>query len=167
LSDPIYDAAVAKRENLLKDLEKINNFLEAYQTIAVELKLEERNKKETQIASQKPVNSVDSEQKGGVKEEKSEVPRRSRVTDNPKPSDVVAAAAEVIREKGRPMSRRSIHKALAEQGIVVNGADPVKALGTMLWRSGKEVLVQIEGRGYGLKGVEYKPLMLIRKPKFP
>jgi len=72
------------------------------------------------------------------------------------PALVVAEAAEVIRAAGRPMTRREIHKALSDQGIVVNGTDPIKALGTMLWRSGEDVLEQIDGWGYGLKGVHYE-----------
>jgi hypothetical protein len=85
-------------------------------------------------------------------------PLKKRVTDNPKPADVVAAAAEVIRVVGRPLSRRQIHNALARRGVVVRGVDPIKALGTMLWRSGNGVLQQIEGRGYWLSGVAAPPL---------
>ena len=32
--------------------------------------------------------------------------------------------------------------------MVVNGTDPVKTLGTILWRSGSDRLTQIDGWGY-------------------
>ncbi len=76
---------------------------------------------------------------------------QTRVTDNPKPAAVVAGAIEILRAHGRPMTRRELHGALAERGLEVRGADPVKALGTMLWR-GRDRIEQIEGRGYWPKG---------------
>jgi hypothetical protein len=100
---------------------------------------------------------VESEQKEAAREADAPdaaSPKRVRVTDNPKPSAVVEAAVEVIRRAGRPMTRREIHLALqTELGILVRGADPIKALGTMLWRSGRDALDQIEGRGYWLRNV--------------
>lgn len=77
--------------------------------------------------------------------------RRTRVTDNPKPAAVVDAAIRIMKERGRPMTRRELHGALAEMGLEVKGADPIKALGTMLWR-GRDRIEQLEGRGYWPKG---------------
>lgn len=156
--DAILAAANARRSDLLKELEKVDHFLETYHTLSIELKLESENKKGTQDLNVAPKKVVDGEQMEAAREAQTsdDAPaKRIRVSDNPSPALVVQAAAEVIRAKGRPMSRRSIHTALKEQGIHVKGADEVKSLGTMLWRSGKEVLVQIEGKGYGLKGVDY------------
>lgn len=82
---------------------------------------------------------------------------RTRVTDNPKPATVVAGAIEILRARGKPMTRRELHGALAARGLEVKGADPVKALGTMLWR-GRDRIDQIEGRGYWPKGDAVPPL---------
>lgn len=74
-------------------------------------------------------------------------PKRTRVTDNPKPSVLIPAAVEILKEEGAPMSRRQLHEALAMRGLVVKGSDPIKALGTILWRAQDEI-VQLEGYGY-------------------
>lgn len=82
--------------------------------------------------------------------------RRTRVTDNPKPAVVVEAVLDILRNNGHPMSRRELHTTLGLRGLHVRGADPVKALGTMLWRA-PEQLVQIEGYGYWPKDDPYPP----------
>ena len=64
------------------------------------------------------------------------------------------------------MSRRELHGALASIGLDVNGADPIKALGTMLWRSGEDVLVQLKGFGYWIKDRDYEPAHYDTDPTF-
>ncbi|MDZ4363133.1 hypothetical protein [Brevundimonas sp.] len=83
-------------------------------------------------------------------------PRRTRITDNPKPAVVVEAVLDILRQNGHPMSRRALHTTLKLKGLEVRGADPVKALGTMLWRA-EDKLVQLEGYGYWPKADEYLP----------
>ena len=83
-------------------------------------------------------------------------PKKGRVTDNPKSSVVVAAAISILREGGHPLSRRQLHRALWDRGVEVNGGDPVKTLGTILWRA-QDKLVQLEGFGYWPKGDAYQP----------
>jgi hypothetical protein len=83
-------------------------------------------------------------------------PKRTRVSDNPKPAVLIPAAIKILREHGHPMSRRQLHEALSERGLVVRGADPIKALGTILWRAGDQI-TQIEGRGYWPKADRYEP----------
>ncbi len=82
--------------------------------------------------------------------------RRTRITDNPKPTVVVEAVMDILRQNGHPMSRRELHTTLGLRGINVRGADPIKALGTMLWRASTE-LIQIEGYGYWPKEDPYPP----------
>lgn len=82
--------------------------------------------------------------------------KRTRVSDNPKPAVLIPAAIEILRQRGHPMSRRQLHEALSERGLVVKGADPIKALGTILWRAGDQV-TQIEGLGYWPKADRYEP----------
>ena len=66
---------------------------------------------------------------------------------NPRSSAVIGAAITILREGGRPLSRRQLHGALAERGLDIKGGDPIKALGTILWR-GRDKLVQLQGFGY-------------------
>ena len=157
--DPVYEAAITREIELVDELKKIRDFLATYRTLANAIKLESSNTKGTNVdLSTHVAIAVDSFRNEFAREaapSDAPPPKRVRVTDNPKPAVVVEAAVDLIRAKGRPMTRREIREGLAASGLVVNGADPVKALGTMLWRSGKDELEQIEGRGYWLKG---KPL---------
>lgn len=82
--------------------------------------------------------------------------KKTRVTDNPKPAVLIPEAIEILRAKGRPMSRRELWDALADRGLVVKGADPTKALGTILWRANDKI-VQVEGFGYWPRSDRYEP----------
>ena len=66
---------------------------------------------------------------------------------NPPNPVVVSGAINVLREAGRPMTRRELYLALKDRGVVVHGKDPVKTVGTILWRA-RDQLVSHEGRGY-------------------
>lgn len=82
-------------------------------------------------------------------------PRSVRRGSNPKPSILIPAVINILKEKGYPMSRKELHEALATQGLVVQGADPTKTLGTILWRARPDAggpIDSIEGRGYWPKG---------------
>lgn len=79
--------------------------------------------------------------------------------DNPKLDVLVPAVVDILRTTGRPMSRREIHEALTEKGLSVQGVDPRKTLGTLLWRA-REYIDSIEGRGYWPKGDPVPPLSM-------
>lgn len=81
---------------------------------------------------------------------------RTRVTDNPKPEVLIPAAKEILRANKRPMNRRQLHQALAARGLEVRGADPVKTLGTILWRA-RDQIKSIEGWGYWPKEDDFSP----------
>ena len=83
-------------------------------------------------------------------------PPRTRVRDNPKPAVLIPAVEEILRERGRPMSRRELHEALSDRGLEVRGAEPTKTLGTILWRA-RDLISSIEGRGYWPKGDPVPP----------
>lgn len=155
--DPILAAAEARRDELAQDLQKVRDFISSYHAFARIAKLDSVNTTGTlEVASTGSDNSVDPVDNEAAREAEGidePPPKRVRVSDNPKPADVVAAAVEVIRTANRPLTRREIHVSLADRGIVVRGADPIKALGTMLWRSGKDRLTQVEGYGYWIKDV--------------
>ncbi|RYF26981.1 MAG: hypothetical protein EOO23_08290 [Comamonadaceae bacterium] len=81
--------------------------------------------------------------------------KKTRVTDNPRPAVLIPAVIDILRQNGSPMSRRELHEALSARGLVVKGSDPIKALGTILWRAGDD-LVQLEGFGYWPKSDQYR-----------
>lgn len=156
-TDPVLAAAEARRDELAQELQKVRDFISSYHAFKRMAKLDSVNTTGTiSVSSTAFENSGDHVGKEAAREAESAdatPARRTRVTDNPKPSVVVAEAVDVIRTANRPLTRREIHKSLAERGVVVRGADPIKALGTMLWRSGSEALEQIEGYGYWIKGI--------------
>lgn len=159
--DPILRRAFESIEELAKEMEKLQIFVDQYRKLKNGLAVESANVAGTNVAPPTaPHNPVDNSAEGERREAEAAdaaPARRTRVTNNPKPAFVVAEAVKLIREMGRPMTRRQIHAALKDRGIEVRGADPVKALGTMLWRSGSDHLVQIENYGYWLKGEPHGP----------
>jgi hypothetical protein len=158
---PIIEAAQKKRADLLEELKKINEFLEMYRTFEIEARMDSVNTTGTHEESTGVANPVDRprivDERTTEEGADAPPPRRVRVRDNPKPAAVVAAAVEVIRAHARPMTRRQVWEALKERGMVVNGTDPVKTLGTILWRSGSDQLTQLDGYGYWLKDQSYPP----------
>lgn len=75
-----------------------------------------------------------------------------QVADSPprkrgdKPSRIVSAAISAVTERGEPMTRSQLVKALENEGLVIGGTDKNKNMGTILWRSKK--FENVEGKGY-------------------
>lgn len=128
MSDPVFLAAVARLDELKTEVKKLEAWVATYRDIATQLHIETCAATVTNTAV---------------------VNKRSRAKNPPIPS-VIAAVIEIIKVRGQPMTRRELHTALKQRGMTINGVDPIKTLGTMLWRSGKDVLVQTVGRGYWL-----------------
>lgn len=87
-----------------------------------------------------------------------EAPRKTRVSDNPKAEILIPVVKEILRANHKPMSRRELHKALSDRGLVVRGTDPVKTLGTILWRANDQIK-QIEGWGYWPAEDDFDPAL--------
>jgi hypothetical protein len=131
------------------------DFLEGFLRNAARAKALLGDETEYSSAAPPPLNSVDApvDARGEVT---SDAPaKRKRVSDNPRPAILIPAAIEILRQHGKPMSRRELHEALSARGLVVRGSDPIKALGTILWRAGDD-LVQLEGFGYWPKSDQYR-----------
>ncbi|WP_165191053.1 hypothetical protein [Caulobacter soli] len=152
--DKVYEAAVSRVEELHAELKSLNDFIEMYRRTRHILGMDSIEHKGIFMSDAREVPGAEPASTnlhlGGE-------PPRKRVVDNPKPMDVVSQVLLILIEREHPMSRRKLHEALKARGMVVNGADPVKTLGTMLWRSGQDFLVQLEGRGYWIKGEPYAP----------
>lgn len=133
----IIAAARARLQELDQEAETIRKFLESAEVVATFL-----GARPVPKASEEPqpVNPVEMSEQSQPKPQK-------RVSDNPKPDVVIPAVRQILLDSGRPMSRSQLHEALMERGIEVRGVDPVKTLGTMLWRAREEIQA-IKGEGY-------------------
>ena len=77
-------------------------------------------------------------------------PKRPR--HNSRKEEVAEAARAVIQERGEPMPRTDLFRALRERGLVIDGTDPEMVLSTMLWRM-RERVARVKGGGYWLAEV--------------
>lgn len=66
-----------------------------------------------------------------------------------RPARIVEAAVEALRAAGRPLARAELFERLRSSGVRIDGTDPVKNMGTVLWRSR---LFDNAGRRYWLAG---------------
>lgn len=66
-----------------------------------------------------------------------------------RPAGVVEAADEALRAAGRPLTRGELFERLRSSGLRIDGIDPVKNMGTILWRSGR---FDNAGRRYWISG---------------
>jgi len=67
-------------------------------------------------------------------------------SDTASPSEIIEAVRLLIEEKGRPLGRGPLVKALRAKGLNLPGADPAKNVGTVIWRS--KQFDNIAGFGY-------------------
>jgi hypothetical protein len=146
--DPVYEAAIKRLDELRLELKMLNDFIEMYRRTRQILGLDQQRTPDTK---QEQITELTSHKRLVVKMKKAASPTRG----NPKPAVVIRKAVSILDEHKCPMSRRQLHSALCERGLVVKGADPIKALGTMLWRS--DALIQIGGHGYWIKSRPYEP----------
>lgn len=87
---------------------------------------------------------------------------------NSKKEAVAAAAREIIRERGEPIMRSDLYKALVARGLTIEGTDPEMVLSTMLWRM-RDTVARVQGGGYWLQevpnpAVGYHPADMIDIP---
>lgn len=83
-------------------------------------------------------------------------PGRRRSRNLLPPHSLVQLAQEILREAGHPLTRSAIAKEIERRGIPLAGTDPVKNLGTILWRS-TDRIVSVPGRGYWIAGSPVPP----------
>ena len=58
---------------------------------------------------------------------------------NRKKEEICDLCIDLIRQKGKPMSRRELYERLLEKGIEVKGKNPEMVLSTMLWRTRSKI----------------------------
>jgi hypothetical protein len=83
--------------------------------------------------------------------------KKRRAAGNPKKEEVAEAARRIIEERGEPISRADLFKALARRGMeIVSGNDPEMVLSTMLWRM-QDQIIRLKSGGYWLAERPYEP----------
>lgn len=146
--DTALENALKRRADLVKEIEKIDRFVLAYHEFSGE-----------PLPSLDAVAGLSKTVEKATRAASSESSFDAGRPKNPKLDELVPAAIEIIRATGRPMGRKEIHAALAERGLEVLGADPVRTLGAILWRA-REHIDSLEGRGYWPKGDPVPPVSL-------
>jgi hypothetical protein len=159
MSDPVYDYALALRDELAKrindaqqgieamrqELRAVEAFLEQYSQLAARSQGVTSGASDETTAS-KPrfvfgVRTLDS------------APARLK---NSKKEEVARVAREILAGQDKPMLRRELLKAVTERGIILSGKDPEMVLSTMMWRMQNE-FVRLPRWGYWLKNRPYEP----------
>jgi hypothetical protein len=148
--DEVYEAAVNRRDELQLELKQLNDFIELYRATRQRLGLD--SSRSRQVDSLEPPATVLTPHVSAPLK----APPKPRVTDNPNRTLVAQAAKDILLAAGRAMTRRELHGALKARGLEVRGGDPLKTLGTMLWRA-KGEFVQVEGYGYWPSDEMYPP----------
>ncbi len=70
------------------------------------------------------------------------------------PGEVSSIAREVLLERGRPLKRGALVRAIEEKGFHLSGKDKAKNLGTILWRHNHD-FVHIEKFGYWPRDLKF------------
>ncbi|GAB4063967.1 hypothetical protein KHC28_14185 [Ancylobacter sonchi] len=129
LEEAGYQGLIQQRERLERDLRTVNEAISKYEHIA---------------ALKKELASLVTLETAPV------VPKRRR--NALPPARIAKTAREIILKAGRPLTRYEIAKALEHQGVALVGSDPIKNVGTILWRH-RDEFENIPDRGYWPKDV--------------
>jgi hypothetical protein len=73
-------------------------------------------------------------------------------SSGPRPSEVADEVEKLLRERGQPMTRGQIARALVQRGLSLAGTNVNKNVGTILWRH-RDRFVNLERMGYWLADV--------------
>jgi hypothetical protein len=78
-------------------------------------------------------------------------------TDESGRTEIAQMIERVIRKVGEPMTRGQLVEALERRDVDFPAADKARYIGTIIWRH-KAVFVNIEGKGYWLRGQRLRGL---------
>jgi hypothetical protein len=125
--DPVLAKALKKKEKLERQLSDIERFITLHRRFSGAVKNDE-----------------------SLQSVADELPRATLRRPN-RPAVYIKAIEHVLRRTGKPLTRAEIVEALAKDGVTIPSADPVRYVGTILWRGNK--IFENNGDGYWLKGV--------------
>ena len=139
--DPAIAKALKKRQELEKELQKLDQFLEMYYELA-----------------------------GTNREEPDTSPPRtdlmSRLTEasgmirpRGRPADFARIMEAILKDVGHPMQRGPLVVEIEKRGHSIPSDDKPRYVGTILWRN-SDTFESVDGRGYWLKGVPVPPTHL-------
>ncbi|WOJ88876.1 hypothetical protein RZS28_13805 [Methylocapsa polymorpha] len=148
MTDPAITNALAQRKHLEEKLAECEA-----RAKRVRAQLSDINKFISQwekLSGQPAFNSVTTVDKGNLSQNNTDSGLSSRLR-NPKKEKVATLVREILEERGRPMMRADLYKALQSRGIQIYGNDPEMVLSTMLWRVGEEFKIgRLKSGGYWL-----------------
>lgn len=154
-----YQKAQSERRKLVERLDKLDKFIKLHQDLYPDEAGDPDYNLKVDIMSSSldtNENSTEHSENDPSMIEIISATRRIAAGQNTKPQAVIRMAKRIIQRQGHPMTRTELLRALRRQGVVINGKDPAKVLGTTMWRA-KEI-ENIEGEGYWVKGLPRVPV---------
>lgn len=136
--DPALAKALKRRENLIKELETLDKFIDLYGQL-----FGQDGEETTDVPT--AVDSI-------TVADESPAPRRRRG----KPTEIADAAERAIRRAGKPLARGELVEAIEAEGIGIHSNDKPRYVGTILWRNSSR-FVNVEGQGYWIKDESLDP----------
>jgi hypothetical protein len=133
MSETALQNALARRERLLQELERLDAFIELYHELS-------RNR-----SADNGVDIVVST--GDGRRAYVQAKSYQRVMHRVRPKSLAPIVREILVERGRPMTRTQLTEALKARGLNMPSADEARYLGTVLWRH-RDEFVNIDGEGY-------------------
>ena len=134
-----YENAIAKRDALRKEIEKIEEFLALYQQF-------ESDGIDT-------INAIKANKNGAKTPESTATPHRRKSPRKVTPVVLKDNVADILKDSGKPLSRREIVEAIEARGIVMPGTNKTGYIGSLLHRFKSEISSTKQG-GYWFTGYE-------------
>lgn len=125
--------ALKRRDELLKELQRLQQFIEMY------YELSGTNQEEPDMPKRAGNAFVISAETGIIR-------ARGR------PADFARIMETILKDAGKPLHRGQLVEEVEKRGHSIPSDDKPRYLGTILWRNG-DMFESVEGRGYWLKGV--------------
>lgn len=141
MADGSYQDALKRRDALIKELKKLNDYIALHEEIF--------GTKEQQATLSFVKNDTQGEMSAG---EGSGTATLRGV--NPPRAVIGRRARVLILRKGHPMTRGELLQALENSGLKFVAADRSKSMGTTMWRL-RDQFVNLDGLGYWPKDVPY------------
>lgn len=162
MSDKALENAMGRRDELAgrinqaqqqidewrRELGRVNQFIQEWHDFAgVPMPIDVTREPARTGLVQLPMVPPAQEEVGVVDPDK---PKRAR--NNSRKEEVAEGARAIITERGQPVLRADLLKALRERGYVIEGSDPDTVLSTMLWRM-RDRVARVKTGGYWLAEV--------------
>lgn len=139
--DPALANALKRRNELKKELEKLDQFINMYHELAGTNR-EELDMQPYEISATEAMRDA-----------------AGMIRPRGRPGDFARIMETVLKDFGHPLQRGQLVDEVEKRGHLIPSEDKPRYLGTILWRN-NEMFESIEGRGYWLKGVLVPPVQV-------